>query len=163
MTALAPCAECGFDPDSVTPADVPAALSTTAERFALALEQADAGVRTREGVWSTAEYGQHVADVIEVMTDRMKAIRDAEGGEVTFDDWDQDAAAVEKEYDQANTHVTAILVKERAAGAAEEWAALDRSAWEWTGRRSDGTELSITGWAAYLLHELHHHLGDVNA
>ena len=61
------------------------------------------------------EYGQHVADVMEVMSDRLKLILESGGRGAQFPDWDQDAAATEKEYWQANSHVTAILVKERAA------------------------------------------------
>ncbi|MDO5533859.1 MAG: DinB family protein [Propionibacteriaceae bacterium] len=163
-----PCAACGFDPAEVVPTSVPRIIVEASDRFALALEKADAGVRTTPGVWSTVEYGQHVADVLEVMTDRLRLILDGdheghEGAGASFDAWDQDAAAVEKEYWRANTHVTAILIKERAAAAAEAWGEPDADQWTWSGRRSDGVEFTAESLGRYLVHELLHHLHDVDA
>lgn len=158
-----PCPECGFDPAKVSVERIPDLITDAAGRFALALQQADAGVRTREGVWSTVEYGQHVADVLEVMTDRLEAILAEEGGEARFDDWDQDAAATEKEYWRANTHVTAILVKERAAAAAEAWSEPEGEQWDWPGVRSNGSRFTARTLGTYLVHDLVHHLHDVGA
>ena len=158
-----PCAECGFDPATVAPDSIPRIVTEASERFELALEQADAGVRTDPQVWSTVEYGQHVADVLEVMTDRLRLILESDGAGAAFEDWDQDAAAVEKEYWKANTHVTAILVKERAAAAAEAWAEPTAAQWEWTGVRSDGSTFTAATLGTYLVHDLLHHLHDVDA
>ncbi|TBT83357.1 DinB family protein [Propioniciclava sinopodophylli] len=158
-----PCPECGFDPASVVPTSVPRIIVEASDRFGLALEEADAGVRTTPGVWSTVEYGQHVADVLEVMTDRLGLILDAEGAGASFADWDQDAAAVEKEYWKANTHVTAILIKERAAAAAEAWGEPTAEQWEWSGRRGDGVTFTAAALGRYLVHDLLHHLHDVDA
>lgn len=157
-----PCSECGFDPARVSPEALPELIQDAAGRFQLALEEADAGVRREPGRWSAIEYGQHVADVLEVMTDRLRFILDSEGAGATFDSWDGDAAAVEKEYWQANTHVTAILVKERAAAAAEAWAEPAGEQWQWPGTRGDGVTFTAATLGAYLAHELQHHLVDVD-
>lgn len=156
-----PCPDCGFDPAGVAVERIPDAVTDAARRFALALEQADAGVRTRPGVWSTVEYGQHVADMLEVMTNRLGLILESGGRGAEFQDWDQDAAAVEKEYFKANTHVTAILIKERAAAAAEAWAEPEAEQWEWPGLRSNGAQFTARTLGAYMVHDLTHHLHDV--
>lgn len=158
-----PCPDCGFDPATVVPTSVPRVLIEAAERFALALERPDAGVRTAPGVWSTVEYGQHVADVMEVMTGRLRLILDSGGAGTSFEDWDQDAAAVEKQYWQANAHVTTILIKERAIGAAEAWGEPTDEQWAWPGTRSNGSEFTAASLGRYLVHDLLHHLHDVDA
>lgn len=158
-----PCPECGFDPATVHPDSIPRIIVEASARFANALERPDAGVRTRPGAWSVTEYGQHVADVLEVMTNRLGLILESEGEGARFDDWDQDAAAVEKEYFKANTHVTAILIKERAAAAVEAWGNPEGAQWDWPGVRSNGAEFTARSLGAYLVHDLLHHLHDVDA
>lgn len=158
-----PCPDCGFDPSAMSVASIPDTITDAARRFALALEQPDAGVRTQPGAWSTVEYGQHVADMLEVMTDRLGLILESEGAGASFADWDQDAAAVEKEYWKANTHVTAILIKERAAAAASAWAEPEGAQWDWPGLRSNGAEFTARTLGQYMVHDLTHHLHDVGA
>ena len=75
----------------------------------------------------------------------------------------KDAAAVEKEYFKANTHVTAILIKERAAAAAEAWAEPEGEQWDWPGLRSNGAQFTARTLGAYMVHDLTHHLHDVGA
>lgn len=157
-----PCAECGFDPAAVTPANLPELILGAAEPFGTAIERSGAGERRSPGVWSPIEYGRHVADVLEVMTRRLGLIIDAEGEGVDFDDWDQDAAAVEGEYWKANGHATAILLRERAEGAAKAWSEPEGAQWEWVGRRSDGAEFTALSLGRYLAHELRHHLHDID-
>lgn len=158
-----PCPDCGFDPALVSTESIPSMILDAADRFALALEQADAGVRTKPGVWSAAEYGQHVADMLEVMSERLQLILDSAGAGATFADWDQDAAALEREYWKANTHVTAILVKERAAAAASSWAEPNGEQWDWPGLRSNGARFTARTLGVYMVHDLTHHLHDVGA
>ena len=158
-----PCPECGFDPASVTPESIPAIVADAARRFGLALERADADVRPEPRRWSVVEYGQHVADVLEVMAGRLKLILASGGAGAAFDDWDQDAAALEKEYWRANSHVTRILVKERAAAAAKVWAQPTGDQWAWPGTRSNGSQFTAATLGTYLVHDLVHHLHDVGA
>lgn len=158
-----PCPECGFDPSSVVPSSIPRIVTEVAARFALALERPDAAVRPAPHTWSTIEYGQHVADVLEVMTHRLRLILGSEGAGASFADWDQDAAAVEKEYWRANAHVTAILIKERAASAAKAWAEPSGAQWGWPGLRSNGSQFTAASLGGYLVHDLMHHLHDVDA
>ena len=158
-----PCPACGFDPATLVPDSIPRIVVEAAARFALALERPDAGIRSSPRVWSIVEYGQHVADVLEVMTGRLRLILDSGGAGASFDDWDQDAAAVEHEYWKANTHVTAILIKERAAAAAQAWGEPSGEQWGWPGLRSNGSTFTAASLGAYLVHDLMHHLHDVDA
>lgn len=156
------CPECGFDPATVGPGDLPELILGSAERYEVAVEKKGAEKRQWPEVWSPIEYGMHVADVIELMGQRLEAILDGEGEPVAFDDWDQDAAAVEKEYWLANGHAAAVLIRERAEGAAEDWAEPEGEQWGWVGRRGDGTEFTAQSLGLYLAHELIHHLHDIN-
>lgn len=158
-----PCPDCGFDPAAVTPDRIPPIIGEVAEAFIRAVERPDASVRPAPRTWSTIEYAQHVADVMEVMTDRLRLILAAGGADAAFDDWDQDVAAVEKEYWQANSHVTAILVKERAAAAQQAWTEPTGNQWGWPGVRSNGSVSTTATLGQYLAHDLVHHAHDVGA
>ena len=76
--------------------------------------------------------------------------------------WDQDAAAVEHEYWKANGHATAVLIRERAEGAAKDWAVPEGPQWAWVGRRSDGAEFTAESLGLYFAHDLVHHAHDVD-
>lgn len=158
-----PCPDCGFDPGPVTPATLPPLVVDAAERFARALERRDADVRPAPGTWSPIEYTLHVADVCEVMTARLHAILDSDGAGVEFDDWDQDRAAVDKEYWKSNSHAAQVLVHERAEGAARAWAEVAEDRWEWPGLRSNGSAFTVASLARYFAHDVVHHLHDVGA
>lgn len=157
------CPDCGFDPAAVSPEQIPAIVADVADRFVRAVERPDAIVRPAPQTWSTIEYGQHVADVMEVMTDRLRLILDAGGADAAFDDWDQDVAAVQKEYWQANAHVTAILIKERAAAARKAWEEPVGDQWNWPGVRSNGSVFTAATLGLYFAHDLVHHAHDVDA
>lgn len=158
-----PCAECGFDPDSVEQWHLADLYREGGERFAAAVEREDAEERPAPQVWSVIEYGRHVADVLEVMRERLELIL-AEGGTGTaeFESWDGDAAALEEEYWRANGHATALLLRERAEAAAEAWSGVVGCQWDWAGVRDDGTGFTPWTLGLYLAHELVHHLHDVN-
>ncbi|MBB1484555.1 DinB family protein [Tessaracoccus sp. MC1865] len=155
------CPECGFDPATVSPDDLPALILGAAERFEVAVERKGAEERPWPGTWSPIEYGQHVADVMAVMTERLGLILDSDGAGTEFEDWDQDAAAVEKEYWKANGHATAVLVKERAEAAAKAWAEPVGEQWSWAGLRGNGSEFTAQSLGLYFAHDLIHHLHDV--
>lgn len=156
------CSTCGFEPATVEPADLPELILGASERYEIALERKGAEVRPAPQTWSAIEYGQHVADVLELMTQRLEQILESDGGPVAFNDWDQDAAALEKEYWLANAHATSVLVKERAEGAAKSWEEPEGEQWDWKGTRSDGREFTVAALGRYLAHELIHHLHDVD-
>lgn len=155
------CTDCGFDPGSVAPKDLPKLILAMAERFAIAVELDGSEVRPEPQVWSCIEYGRHVADVIEVMTRRLQLILGNGGAPVAFENWDQDAAAVEEEYWNATPGSTALLIRERAEDAAKVWAQPEGGQWDWVGLRGDGAEFTARTLGLYFAHDLIHHLYDV--
>ncbi|AQP51181.1 DinB family protein [Tessaracoccus flavescens] len=141
------CTECGFDPAAVTPEAYPEQITTLSERFRVVLDLPDAEERPSPQVWSAIEYGQHLADVCEVMAQRLDAILEADGL-AEFDSWDGEAASVEREYWRAS---------------ANSFAAPSGDQWQLRGRRGDGVEFTASTLGLYLLHELAHHTHDVGA
>ncbi|AQP48998.1 hypothetical protein BW730_17340 [Tessaracoccus aquimaris] len=156
-----PCADCGFDPGAETPVAFPARIEDLASRVVVALDRPDAADRPESTIWSPIEYAHHLADVCEVMARRLDAMLETDG--VAFESWDGDAAAVEGEYWRASAHVTSILLRERAEGAANSFAAVEPDQWSRRGIRSDGVEFTAESLGLYLLHELQHHAHDVGA
>lgn len=156
------CPDCGFDPASVSPADLPGLIVAAAERFAVAVEKEGAEERPCLQVWSPIEYGRHVADVIEVMGQRLKQILEADGEPVQFENWDQGAAALENEYWKANGHATSVLIREGAEESAKDWAEPKGEQWSWVGVRGDGAEFTTETLGLYFAHDLIHHLHDVD-
>ncbi|WP_232548722.1 DinB family protein [Propioniciclava soli] len=158
-----PCPECGFDAGALAPEQIPAVIADVTERFTVTVERPDAALRPAPRTWSTIEYAQHVADLMEVMGDRLRLILDSVGAGARFDDFDADAAAAEKEYWQANGHVTAILVKERGAAAQKAWSEPVGDQWNWQGVRSNGSVFTAATLGQYFAHDLVHHTHDVGA
>lgn len=159
-----PCPDCGFDPARVSPEAVPGLVLDAAARFADALDRPDAADRPDPATWSVVEYGQHVADVCEVMRERVELILAGDGHEpVRFANWDQDATAQEKQYWRASADVTATLLRERAQAAAQAWARPEPRQLSWTALRSNGSQFTTQSLGTYFIHDLHHHLWDVGA
>ena len=157
------CDECGFNASGPETDDFPALIEELAERIRLALDRPGSHTRPTPHTWSVVEYGQHVADVCEVMRLRLESILDADGAVAEFDSWDADEAAAEKEYWRASGEVTSILLRERAEAAADSFAEPTGDQWTWPGRRGDGAEFTAETLGRYLLHELAHHAHDVSA
>ncbi len=155
-----PCPACGFDCGSLRRQDLPGTLRDVARAFAGVLAAGEATRRRpAPDVWSPLEYGCHVRDVVrrgDARTALMLATDDP-----VFENWDQDATAVEDAYgEQDPVRVAAELVEaaERLAGAYE---ALPAAAWERVGRRSDGARFTVLTFGRYVAHDLVHHVHDV--
>jgi hypothetical protein len=156
-----PCPECGFDAAAHDVSDLPDLLEATASSWSQALARGDAAVRPRPGVWSALEYGCHVRDVHVLFAGRVRLMLTEDVP--TFANWDQDAAAVERDYgNQDPVEVAAELV-----GAARTVAMLYASVTGATrgrrGLRSNGDEFTVESLGRFHLHEVVHHLHDVAA
>lgn len=154
------CAECGFDPGPLRPADYPATVLDLAGAFQTALARPDAGQRPDPGTWSTVEYARHVADVCEVMSARLDAILAAEGV-AEFASWDGEVAAVEEKYGLSTAEEAAALLRQRAESASRTFARPEGDQWMLRGLRGDGAPFTAASLGLYLLHELAHHAHDV--
>jgi DinB superfamily len=123
------------------------------------LGREDVRTRPTPGVWSPLEYGCHVRDVHRTMLGRVRLM--LEQDVPTFPNWDQDAAAVDGRYaEQEPTQVADELVAS-AASAAATYDQVAGSDWDRPGLRSNGSRFTVASLARYHLHDVVHHLSDV--
>ena len=61
----------------------------------------------------------------------------------TFENWDQDATAVEQEYDLQEPGDVGTDLVERAAEAAAVYASVEGDQWQRPGRRSNGSQFTV--------------------
>jgi hypothetical protein len=158
-----PCPDCGFDTAAVRPEEVSARLREAAGRYAAVLVRDDVRTRPAAGVWSPLEYTCHVRDVCDVMRARIEQILSGAGSVVQFANWDQDETASEKQYWRADP---AVVRRELADAFQAAVAAYERPSgeqWQWPALRSNGSEFTAATLAKYFLHDVQHHLWDVNA
>ncbi|MFC7597810.1 DinB family protein [Terrabacter sp. GCM10028922] len=158
-----PCPDCGFDAAATDPADVPTILRDAGQRYAAALHRDDVRTRPGQGVWSTLEYVCHVRDVCDVMTGRLEQILAGGGEVVRFANWDQDATALEKQYWRSDPDVVEGEVAGAFETAATAYGRPSGAQWDWPALRSNGSEFTARTLALYFVHDIRHHLWDVNA
>jgi hypothetical protein len=153
------CTECGFVPfDPTLAAD---RLRATLPRWGAALSSPTVRARPAPTTWSPLEYACHVRDVNTTMDGRLKLMLAEDGAR--FENWDQDAAAVEGRYWEQDPSV----VGEELAVATEKAAAtldsVSEDDWQRRGFRSNGSEFTVGTLAVYFVHDVEHHLRDVAA
>ena len=153
------CLQCGFDPADVDRSDLPELIHENTRGWYDVLADADYAVRPAPHVWSRLEYACHVRDVHELFARRVRLMLDED--DPTFENWDQDATALEQEYDLQDPGDVATDLVERAAEAAAAYAAVDDAQWERPGRRSNGDRFTVQTLGVYHLHDVAHHLWDV--
>lgn len=152
------CDECGYSPhDPVTTAD---RLSTAADRWGTVLVRPDVAERPAPRVWSPLEYAGHSRDLIEVLGDRLAAMLD--GDTPTYADFDGEAAVREHEYWKADAGDLAERVARDTARTCEILAGVSGDDWGRTGRRGDGYLFTVASLCQYIVHDVEHHLHDVN-
>ena len=154
------CAECGFDP-AVDLHGTGARLRSTLPRWRAALAASGATNRPAPLVWSPLEYGCHVRDVFRIFAARLALMLGEDGA--TFANWDQDATAVTDRYWAQDLTVVADELAGCGEALAAAFDAVPSSAWGHRGIRSNGSLFTVATFAAYLLHDVEHHLHDVHA
>jgi len=154
-----PCPECGFDAAEVPLDEIAPRILENAATWPVIVMYADAAVRPAPNVWSPLEYACHVRDVYRVMASRLRLMLDRDNPE--FANWDQDATAEQEHYSEQDP----ARVAEELTTAAEELAGLFDSVgdaqWERPGRRSNGSLFTVASLGRYTLHDVVHHLVDV--
>lgn len=156
-----PCPECGLDASAVTPGSLADAFAATAPRWREALADEDARVRPADNIWSTSEYACHVRDVHRVFGERLHRMLTED--DPLFDNWDQDAAAVEGRYEDEDPQAVAAELEEETARVAQQYAAVSGADWDRPGRRSNGSAFTVATLGRYHLHDVVHHLHDVGS
>jgi hypothetical protein len=153
------CPECGFEADRVGVEQLAPAIRDDATGWERTLAEEGAGTRPRPGVWSPTEYAAHVRDVHLVFAERVRSMLADE--EPTFANWDQDATALEKQYDLAGPDAVARELLDAAAAVADLYETVPPDAWGRRGLRSNGSVFTVESIGRYHLHDVVHHTWDV--
>ena len=153
------CPECGFEAGELPRSRIGAESRTVAEAFAGFLAGDDVRVRPAPDVWSPLEYGCHIRDVFRVMDGRLTLMLTEDGAE--FENWDQDATAVEDRYDAQDPAVVAAEVLESGRIVADRFDAVTDDQWSRRGLRSNGSAFTVETLGQYLVHDLVHHVWDL--
>lgn len=152
------CGECGYQlHDPTTTAD---RLRDALARWQQVLRRPDVADRPAPRIWSPLEYAGHCRDLIEVLGDRVEAM--LTGDEPTYADFDGAAAVMEHGYWKADPGEVADRLE---AATTRTVGVLDRVGpedWERTGRRGDGYVFTIASLTRYIVHDVDHHLVDVD-
>lgn len=160
----APCPECGVDAGAIDLAAVGRLTRECGTRFAGVLtRRPDVDVRTRPdpATWSPLEYACHVRDVFRIYDGRLARMLTED--DPLFQNWDQDATAVEDRYGEQDPATVAAELKAAAALLGEAFDAVEDRQWDRPGRRSDGASFTVASFARYFVHDPLHHLADVGA
>ena len=155
------CPECGFDATALQIGDLPERIRASAQRWASVLARTDVRVRPVPVVWSPLEYAAHVRDVYRLFAARARLMLDQDNP--TFDDWDQDATAVEKRYHAEDPARLTGELTDGSGAAARVFGSVTDDEWGRTGRRSNGSVFTVDSLGRYFLHDVLHHLHDVGA
>lgn len=153
------CSDCGFDGSSFDSTRTAEALRDLVIRWAFVLGEEDVRKRPRADVWSKLEYGCHVRDVFRKFDERLKMM--VETVDPAFENWDQDATAIEDRYDLQNPETVLEELSKAALALAARFESVNPEQWSRRGFRSDGSEFTVDSIARYLMHDPVHHLWDV--
>lgn len=129
-------------------------------RWRSALRRPNVAERPDDSTWSTLEYACHVRDVFSIFDQRLNLMLGSDNA--VFDNWDQDAAAVEGEYATADPAAVSAELTAEGEQIAEDFARVRESDWDRKGLRSNGSEFTVLTFSRYFLHDVVHHLHDVN-
>ena len=155
------CPACGFDPTAQGLGDLPRLVHDTAMTWSEVLARADVGQRPSPDVWSPLEYGCHVRDVHVLFAERLRLMLTHD--DPTFDNWDQDATAVEGDYAGQDAGAVAVALIEAAGTVAGIYASVVGAEKQRGGVRSNGDRFTVETLGSYHLHDVVHHLHDVGA
>jgi hypothetical protein len=155
------CPDCGYDAGAVDGTQVATRLRDVATRWQEVIARPNAGARPAPDVWSPLEYSCHVGDTCVRFRGRLEQMLNEE--DPLFENWDQDATAIERRYDQLPREQVADEFGTAASAMAARLDAVSGSQWQRPGRRSDGSSFTVESLSQYFLHDLVHHLWDVRA
>ena len=155
------CDDCGFDASSFHATGTGAALRDQVVRWVDVLGRSGVNVRPSPGVWSPLEYACHVRDVFRKFDERLALMLNEI--DPAFENWDQDATAIEDRYDLQNAADVTNELQEAGIMLADRFDSVVGEQWLRTGFRSDGSAFTVESIAKYLMHDPVHHLWDVGA
>ncbi len=155
-----PCPECGFDPATVTPSTVPGTVLNMLPRWRAVLRREGVSTRPNDHTWSNLEYACHVRDVFSLFDQRLNLMLTED--DARFANWDQDQAAIDGGYASADPRTVADELEAEGKEIAESFARVTEDDWQRTGTRSNGSSFTVLTFSQYFLHDVVHHLHDVD-
>jgi hypothetical protein len=156
-----PCPECGFEAAAVRAHDVAEAVRAATAPWSVVLARPDVAERPDPATWSPLEYGCHVRDVCRVFDVRLRSMLAVD--DPLFDNWDQDATAAQDRYGEQDPGQVARELDEAASRLAGTFGQVPSDRWSRTVTRSNGSRFTVLTLGQYALHDLVHHLHDVDA
>jgi len=154
------CPECRFDAAGIEHVAIPTLIRDAVSHFPEVLARSAATERPADGTWSALEYACHVRDVCRIFTERLELMQRED--HPRFANWDQDATAVEQRYWLQDPQVVSDELAAGGEAAAVAFSRVRKDEWDRTGSRSNGSEFTVESLGRYLLHDLFHHVWDVN-
>jgi DinB superfamily len=158
------CDACGFDYFGFARTDVGDQLRSLAEAHAERLTETPAAYLRAHPVegWSALEYGCHVRDVL--LTQRARIGQAQVEDEPEFVPMGRDELAIAMRYDEQEPDRVAVELVAAADALVAVLGGLDETGWARTGIYGYPTRaLRDVDWIArHTIHELSHHLGDVD-
>ena len=124
------------------------------------LARSDVRQRPTTDRWSSLEYACHVRDVFRIYDYRLDLILTID--DPTYPNWDQDETAIAERYDEQEPAVVAEELQAAADQIASRFASVRDDQWSRTGNRSDGARFTVDTFSQYLVHDVVHHIYDVN-
>lgn len=151
------CQECGYRLHD--PATTDRRLAEVVERWRRVLVRPDAAHRPAPRVWSPLEYAGHCRDLIEVLGQRVTAMLEVDAP--TYRDFDGGAAVREHEYWRADPAELASGLELATTRTREVLERVGPGELERTGLRGDGYTFTVATLCRYIVHDVEHHLYDV--
>ena len=166
MSETNDCDECGFSEESVSPADVVAALRKFGRRYRAPLtrflpgEDGDSLLRQRPapGVWSALEYAAHVRDVFGWYDERVQ--RSLVEDRPSFDGPSHEEVAEAERYNEQDPIAVADALAANAERLADTFESVPDDGWDRVHLRW-GEERTVLLVARRAVHEGNHHLLDI--
>lgn len=155
------CPECGLDTTAVSARDVGTMLRASSALWQRELNRANVGTRPDPATWSVLEYGCHVRDVCRRFDERLGLMLSQD--DPVFENWDQDATAIEQRYGNQRPAAVADELAEAAERLSRHVDEVTGDQWQRTGRRDDGARFTVESFARYLIHDVVHHQHDIGA
>jgi hypothetical protein len=160
----APCEECGADVQSIDAPHLSESLQTSIDEWVELLTGEGIDItklvtRSTPTTWSPTEYACHVADVFDLMQQRIFLMISEDNP--TFESWDPDIAATDGRYDTRSPSEAASLLVGASNRLSNVFDAMAPDLWVKTGVRGDGTAFTVLTISQYTLHDNLHHLFDV--
>jgi hypothetical protein len=155
-----PCDECGFVASSYPRDSFSRVIRESAQQWTAVLTRNDVRERPREDKWSPLEYSCHVRDVYKTMGGRLGRMLDED--DPVFPNWDQDETALEERYELQQPELVSGELVDAANSYADRFDGVTTEQWSRPGTRSNGSRFTVETLGAYGLHDVVHHLWDVN-